>query len=192
MGKPQYHQVFKDMTNWYKMAQDKKTMIIVRGVSGSGKSTLAAELGKEGVVLSTDDYFYDDEGNYNFDPKKLSVAHKWNQDRTEKAMQNGAPLVVIDNTNVKFNEFFYYLKLAKKYGYTIKYVEPNWDENLKTPEGKWNFNFLSEQQKNKNRQDINKTIPDYVVQRQIDRYQYRHPNETDDDLSKRIFNMFDK
>jgi len=179
-------------SNWDKEAQESKILTIIRGVSGAGKSTLAKELGKEGVILSTDDYFNDEDGNYNFDPKKLSVAHKWNQDRTEEVMQNGAPLVVIDNTNVKFNEFFPYLKLAKKYGYTIKYASPNWNEDLKTPEGKWNFDFLSKQQQNKDRQNVNKTIPNHVIQRQIDRYQYRHPNETDDDLSKRIFNMFDK
>jgi len=62
-------------TNWYKKAQEEKVMIIARGVSGSGKSTLAKILGKGGVVFSTDDYFYD-EGNYNFDPKNLSIAHE--------------------------------------------------------------------------------------------------------------------
>ena len=84
------------------------------------------------------------------------------------------------------------VKLAQQYGYEVKFAKPDWNADLYTEEGKWNFDFLSKQQQNKDRQNANKIIPDNVIKRQIDRYQYRHPNETDDDLSKRIFNMFDK
>ena len=43
--------------NWYKKAQQKeKVLYVMRGISGSGKSSLAKELGKNGVVLSTDDF----------------------------------------------------------------------------------------------------------------------------------------
>ena len=155
----------KNMTNWYKESQEKtKTMVIVRGISGSGKSTLAAELGKDGVILTTDDYFYDDKGNYNFDPKKLKHAHEWNQNRTEEVMQNGAPLVVIDNTNVKFWEMRFYVELAHKYGYEVEFAKPDWHPDLYTDKGKWNFEFLKGRNKH--------NVPDYALRNSINKFDY--------------------
>ena len=52
-----------------------KRLIIMQGHSGSGKSTFIKEIARlgihEGIAISTDKYFYDDEGNYNFDENKL-------------------------------------------------------------------------------------------------------------------------
>lgn len=57
----------------------KKIVFIMRGVSGSGKSTIAKELAyPEGVIHSTDDYFYNEAGEYKFDPTKLSEYHEKN------------------------------------------------------------------------------------------------------------------
>ena len=154
-------------SNWYKEAQESeqgKLMYIIRGVSGSGKSTLANDLGKDGVVLSTDDYFYDDDGNYNFDPKKLSTAHEWNQNRTEEVMQNGAPLVVIDNTHIKFWEARRSVELAKKYGYEVKFAKPDWNTELYNDEGKWNFDFLKGRNKH--------GVPDQALKRMINNFEY--------------------
>ena len=149
---------------WYKEAQEYKVMYVIRGVSGSGKSTLAKELGKEGVILSTDDYFYDDNGNYNFDRKKLSVAHKWNQDRTEEAMQQGNSPIVVDNTHVKLWEIRKSVELAQQYGYEVKFAKPDWSTELYNEEGKWNFEFL----KGRNSHGV----PDHALQRMIDNFEY--------------------
>ena len=151
------------VTNWYKKAQ-KKVMYVMRGIQGSGKSTLASELGQGGIVLSTDDYFYDDQGNYNFDPKKLSIAHKWNQDRTEEAMQQGISPVVVDNTNTMLWEIRRSVELAQQYGYEVKFAKPNWHPDLYDEEGKWNFDFL----KGRNTHGV----PDQVLQRTIDNFEY--------------------
>jgi len=148
--------------NFYKLAQNKK-MIIARGISGSGKSTLAQQLGKGGVIYSTDDFFMR-EGKYQFDSKLLSKAHQWNQDRTEKAMQEGKPLIVIDNTSCSKWEMRKYVQLAQKYGYDIEIREPDWHPDLKTKEGKWNIDFL----RGRNKHDV----PPEVLQRMIDRYDY--------------------
>ena len=149
--------------NWYKEAQEQKTLIIIRGISGSGKSTLANDLGKDGVVFSTDDYWYDDKGNYNFDPKKLPIAHKWNQDRTEEALKQGISPVVVDNTHIKLWEARRSVELAQQYGYEVKFAKPDWNTELYN-DGKWNFDFL------KGRNIHN--VPDQKLQKMINDFEY--------------------
>ena len=149
--------------NWYKIAQQKK-LILTRGTPGSGKSTLAKQLGQGGVVFSTDDFFMKD-GKYQFDSKLLSRAHQWNQDRVEKAMQQGISPIVIDNTHTQKWELKRGVQLAQQYGYEIEIKEPDWHPNLKTPEGKWNIDFL----RGKNKHDV----PEESLRRMIDRYDYK-------------------
>ena len=170
--------------NWYKISSE-KIMIVCRGISGSGKSTLAKELGKSGVVYSTDDFF-DRDGEYKFNPALLSRAHQWNHDRTRKAMESGISPVVIDNTNTTLKEIFNYVKLARENGYKIKFAEPDWHPELRTEEGKWNADFISEMQKKRNLENPSKIIPDATVRKMIDRYQYRLPGETDEELAERV------
>lgn len=94
----------------------RRSLVLVRGVSGSGKSTfathLAAKLGH--VVHSTDDYFMQD-GAYKFDGSKLGAAHKWNEDRTDKALEAGKN-VVVANTFTQHWEMAPYDNMAKKHG----------------------------------------------------------------------------
>ena len=61
-----------------------KKLFLVRGLPGSGKSTFAKALvGSDFLVCEADKFFYDKEGNYNFDATKVtkidnrcSVSHK--------------------------------------------------------------------------------------------------------------------
>lgn len=115
--------------NWYRTAQQ-KTLYIMRGLSGSGKSTLAKELGQNGIVVSSDNYFMED-GEYKFDPAKLRQAHTWAQRQIEEAMQEGISPIVADNTNVTAWEMRPIVELALKYGYQPEVREPS------TP---WKFN----------------------------------------------------
>jgi predicted kinase len=119
--------------NWYdkirRIAQ-LKTLYIIRGLSGSGKSTLANELGKEGVVISSDDYFMED-GEYKWDPEKLKEAHGWSLGKVKEAMQKGISPIVLDNTHVQAWEMKPAVELALEYDYNIEFSEPN------TP---WKFN----------------------------------------------------
>ena len=169
-----------------KIAQkNSKKLIVMRSPGSSGKSTLAKQLGAGGIVLSSDDFFMK-EGKYVFDVNLLGYAHKWNQNRTEEAMQKGISPIVIDNTNTKLVECRKYLELGLKYGYKIEFVSPNWSPNLKTKEGKWNTDFLMQLQQNKDRKDINKTIPKEVIERQVNRFEYQLPNETKEQFIQRI------
>ncbi|MCX6722730.1 MAG: ATP-binding protein [Candidatus Staskawiczbacteria bacterium] len=181
--------------NWFKTSQSEtkdKVLVVCRSPSGCGKSTLAQELGKGGVVFSTDD-FWRVEGEYRFDVRKLGIAHEWNRQRAEKAMQEGiSPVVIdIDNTNIKHNDFLPYLQAAKKYGYSIKYAEPSWHPDLKTPEGKWNIDFINKLQKERLLKDKTKNIPEDVVKGMVNQYEYKNPGETDEELTERIFKRFE-
>lgn len=95
-----------------------KTMIILRGLPGSGKSTFAEYLSfhNNSVICSSDDFFYDEEGNYNFDYNKIEKSHQYCYDKCKNALENNKN-VIIDNTNVKEEHFNKYIKLAKQYNY---------------------------------------------------------------------------
>ncbi len=122
----------KKFDNFLKENNDNKVLIIMRGISGSGKSTLAQQLkGVSGVVFSTDEFFHDQEGKYNFDATKLGVNHSKNRKRTEEAMKQSISPIVIDNTNTRYEEAKPYVLLAQKYGYKVEVREPD------TP---WKFN----------------------------------------------------
>jgi len=109
------------MCMWYKQASQKK-LIIMRGISGSGKSTKAKELGADGVVLGSDDFWGED---YNFDRSKIGEAHEWNQNRVREALSNGISPVVVDNTNTQFWEMKPYVEMALEHGYEIEFEEPD-------------------------------------------------------------------
>lgn len=113
--------------NWYKKAQTKE-FIIMRGLPGSGKSTLARQLsGDTGQQFASDDYFMDKQGNYNFDPEKLSEAHQWNYNRITDAINKGISPVIADNTNVTMKDLAYLkpnIKLAVSKGYSVRIEEP--------------------------------------------------------------------
>jgi len=110
--------------------------IIMRGLPGSGKSTLADEIAVKFIakytgdhhriaaVLSTDGYFTDDDGNYNFDLKKIGAAHQWNQENAYAEMHEyKTPLVIIDNTNTTAKEMRPYVMIARAAGYEVEICE---------------------------------------------------------------------
>ena len=174
------------MNNWYKESKNISRIIyICRSPSGAGKSTMAKELGKGGVVFSTDDFFEKD-GKYNFDPKLLGTAHKWNYERAKKAAQQGISPIVIDNTNTTLKECLNYLKLGMDFDYKVKYAYPDWHPDLRTKDGKWNYDFIMKLQEDRKKREPSKVIPPEAVKRMIDRFDYQLPGETDDDFSLRI------
>ena len=124
-------------------AVDKK-MFIMRGVPGSGKSTYAKKLlNNFGInidsnkilkshLLSTDDFFYDENEIYRHDKSKLKKFHLLNESRAEIQMLLKCNPIIIDNTNIDISNFVTYYKLAKNYNYEVEIINPenyNSDEN---------------------------------------------------------------
>lgn len=103
-----------------------KILYIMRGLSGSGKSTLAKELGVEGQIFSTDDLFIEN-GEYKFNPGKLGINHKANQQRAIQAMIEGKTPIVIDNTHTQSWEAKPYVEAGICHGYEIRFAQPETD-----------------------------------------------------------------
>ncbi|ELK30056.1 Dynein heavy chain 6, axonemal [Myotis davidii] len=81
----------------------RKHLYFLRGLPGSGKTTLARQLQHDfprALIFSTDDFFFREDGAYEFTPDFLEEAHEWNQKRARKAMRNGISPISIDNTNL--------------------------------------------------------------------------------------------
>jgi predicted kinase len=100
-----------------------KILIILRGLPGSGKTSFAKYMFSNNI-FEADQYFYDNEGNYNFDASKLHQAHLDCQRRVEELMkisdttQYGQEIVV-SNTSTTEKELQPYLNLADKYNYKV-------------------------------------------------------------------------
>lgn len=94
-----------------------KELILLRGICGAGKSSFAKTLG--GVHFEADMYFTDVNGNYNFDPTKLKLAHNWCLIQTQKAMCDEKPRIIISNTFTQEWEMELYYKFAKEEGYRV-------------------------------------------------------------------------
>jgi hypothetical protein len=112
-----------------------KVLVLVRGASGSGKTTFAHLVGTiarctgDGDypwphdVVATDDFFYDDGGNYNFDSSKLGENHKKCQDKVSSLMDTFGPsgkhIILVHNTFTQEWEMDPYFELAQEHGYTV-------------------------------------------------------------------------
>jgi predicted kinase len=102
-----------------------KLLVLLRGLPGSGKSSFAKHMWSDFVICEADQFFYDSEGNYNFDPSKLRDAHKYCRDRVETFMSDNEknpqfyPEIVVSNTFTREWEMDEYFKLAKKYDYQV-------------------------------------------------------------------------
>ena len=140
--------------NWLEN-QENKILYITRGISGSGKSTLAKSLAPKENIFSTDDLFMID-GEYKFDPKKLSEYHKINQKRVKEAMEKGISPIVVDNTNTKAWEMKPYVLLADEHGYKTE---------LKEPDTSWKFDAKILAQKNTH------GVPEESIKKMIVRYE---------------------
>ncbi|CAF4978098.1 unnamed protein product, partial [Rotaria socialis] len=93
----------------------------------SGKSTLAKAInhGYNGVILSADDYFTNNNSNkYMFDSNKLDDAHRWNCRRASDSLKRNISPVIIDNTNTQAWEMKPYIAMGKEGDYDILLVEP--------------------------------------------------------------------
>jgi predicted kinase len=102
-----------------------KVLTLVRGLPGSGKSTFANFIWNDYAICEADKFFYDKEGNYNFDATKLREAHEWCRNEVETRMKDNEanpqyyPEIVVSNTFTQEWEMESYYKLAEKYEYRV-------------------------------------------------------------------------
>jgi predicted kinase len=99
-------------------------LILLRGLPGSGKSTLASIILQwpstdKPDVLSADDFFIDENGNYNFDSTKLKEAHNNCQIRCADKMKLGTSRIVVANTFTQDWEMEKYFEMAERYHYRV-------------------------------------------------------------------------
>ena len=100
-------------------------LFLVRGLPGSGKTSFATAIWNDYAVCEADKFFYDKEGNYNFDATKLKEAHAWCKNDVESKMiehqnnQQYYPEIAVSNTFTQEWEMEDYFKLAEKYGYKV-------------------------------------------------------------------------
>lgn len=102
-------------------------LILLRGLPGSGKSTLGKTILRcvscdVPDVISADDYFVDEKGNYNFDSSKLKEAHSDCQIRCANKMKNEFSRVVVANTFTQKWEMDIYFEMAERYNYMVHSV----------------------------------------------------------------------
>lgn len=99
-----------------------KTLYLLRGCSGAGKTSLSKELLKtseDSVAIAADDFFYDKEGNYNFDCKELKKAHNYCQEMVIDQMFKGTEVIIVHNTLTSNKELKPYLDMADSYKYKV-------------------------------------------------------------------------
>ena len=102
-------------------------LILLRGVPGSGKTTLANIILQQPnnnpqEILSADDFFEDENGEYNFDPTKLKEAHNYCQFRCSERMRQQKVRIVVANTFTQEWEMDEYFKMAERYNYRVHTV----------------------------------------------------------------------
>ena len=93
-------------------------LILVRGVSGSGKSTIAPMF-ENAVLVSTDDFFLDEYGDYVFDANSLVINHQFCQLAVSMMMKDEEELIVVHNTFTADWEMDAYFDLAREHGYAV-------------------------------------------------------------------------
>ncbi|XP_032079865.1 NEDD4-binding protein 2 isoform X2 [Thamnophis elegans] len=103
-------------------------LVLLRGLPGSGKSYLARVLLEDncgGIILSTDDYFCQKNGHYQFDADCLADAHEWNWKRAKDAFEKRITPIIIDNTNTQAWEMKPYIALSQQHKYKVIFREPD-------------------------------------------------------------------
>lgn len=100
--------------------------IILQAIPGVPKTVYAEDVYRDALHVSADHFFRDAEGNYRWDPKKLTKAHGQCLRRFIQHITFAEPEtmkdVVVDNTNVERWEMSPYVNVAKAYGWEVKIV----------------------------------------------------------------------
>lgn len=104
-------------------------LYIIRGLPGSGKSTLAHNLVENynSTVHFEADMFFENNGEYRFNPEFISDAHSWCHSNVVKSLLDGFD-VAVSNTFTQLWEMKKYLELKDRIpGLTISVMEMTQD-----------------------------------------------------------------
>ena len=109
------------------------------GIPGSGKSTCAKTLKDwhdtpNSVICSADDYFMVN-GVYKFDAADLFHAHKWCQSKFKQALEDGTEVIIVDNTNVNYQQIKTYYDMFTD----AQYLYEHSSINMVRPDTSWCF-----------------------------------------------------
>ena len=102
-------------------------LILLRGLPGSGKSTLGniilTNISTDSPsVISADDYFINENGEYIFDGTKLKEAHNHSLEKCADRMRHGVKKIVVANTFTQDWEMERYYEAANRYNYRVHSV----------------------------------------------------------------------
>ena len=102
-------------------------LILLRGLPGSGKSTLGNVIltsisTDTPSVISADDYFNNENGEYIFDATKLKEAHNQSLEKCADRMRLGIKKIVVANTFTTGWEMERYYEAANRYNYRVHSV----------------------------------------------------------------------
>lgn len=104
-----------------------REVVILRGYPGAGKSTYVKNNFKEDTtVVCSADHFFMKNGEYKFDPSKLSEAHAASLRKFIDVINHPTDTpqtLVVDNTNTSVLELSPYLMVAKAYNLKIRLVK---------------------------------------------------------------------
>jgi predicted kinase len=102
-------------------------LILLRGVPGSGKTTLGNIIlfntqSNIQDVLSADNFFVNEKGEYIFEAIKLKEAHNDCQVKCAERMRNQFSKIVVANTFTQEWEMEPYFTMAERYNYRVHCV----------------------------------------------------------------------
>jgi predicted kinase len=102
-------------------------LILLRGVPGSGKTTLGNIIlfntqSNIQDVLSADNFFVNEKGEYIFEATKLKEAHNDCQVKCAERMRNQFSKIVVANTFTQEWEMEPYFTMAERYNYRVHCV----------------------------------------------------------------------
>lgn len=92
-------------------------LMLIRGLPGSGKSTLAQTLKDRGAIDAfheADQYFYNSQGQYEWDPLYLLDAHDWCRTQVEQSLDQGLR-VAVSNTTLRLRDIRAFVEIARDF-----------------------------------------------------------------------------
>jgi predicted kinase len=101
---------------------------VLRGLPGSGKSTIA-KAWIDALICSADDYHMVGD-KYEWKPENQRAAHAWCLRHFVHLLQDGAPKILVDNTNITIWEMAPYCALALAYDYKLTVFTVECDTEL--------------------------------------------------------------